>query len=458
MLKEILAGLRSASRATRIEAWNRLRNEARALRRRLTDDDWRQLNELLLEEHDEDVLRLGLVTLLLLAREQPGRAESRPAARERKRSLVEWLWGDFRQPSLVLRVSCPPFQRDESSLFILGRHLSATEYPHVTCQPVPLEHPDSSSIFECKPVAMCILGRLGLYGSEASARWRPRDSTFVFAREDRPADLRRGEIDPEYHCLIERFPKGRVTRYRTVDDPATRQRTDYALVQRHVVEEGCHQMALVHCAGSSALGTLGAVIWATQELSRPMQLTGELIPLPKKVTSTSYLRALLRVTADKKTDQEWSPSRIELVRLYLDDYVWSKDQHEWHVRAPSLIELWQVPGRLPEPLRVALDGKNPHMARGAEVFRLLVALCWQAQRAGYPDAAVGVDVDLADLMAERRIWGGDEATEERLRDRLRQLKNRYLREALTVDERVHLHADVVIHEVSDRNHDKPGEA
>jgi hypothetical protein len=451
MWHEIVAQLQSDKRAERIAGWNAVKAGCAPGQPGFTTGRRRALGEYYLDEPDEDVARLAAAVLFFIQAEPPpagtaaARAEQlsdrstlaapaeQPAVGPTPRLLVDWLWQDFRRRGLVLRASCPPYQRDESTLFILGRHLSGAAYPDVSCRPVLLERPDWGHILEPAPDALCVIGRIGLYGAEARHWWSPPHPTFVFAREDRPPDLAPGRISPAYHCIQERLPDGSVESYVTREDEPPTRRTDYAIVQRYLVDDGLHQLTLVNCAGASALGTMGAVIWATQHLSRPTQAGGP-IPLPARAKTPRHLEALLEVAADI-TGQEWAQPHIEPVKLYLDDYGWSKARHDWLLRAPSYIRIEEQPDGV---VSLLLDGKDPNMDHDGEAFRLLVSLCRHHSTGGE------AGVDRQRLLDDEWIWGGEPASEERLHNRLKQIRNRYLRESLTIGPTVQLHARVEV--------------
>jgi hypothetical protein len=438
MCHEWLSKVKSRNGVVRRAGWIELRESCAKRNAQISLRRRRELADLAFREEDDDIWRLAISVLARVCVEPLVKGESRqgPAKGDAvKRHLANWLWDPFKHPSMVVWASNPPYQRDQATLFDLGRHLSSAGFPNVMRYPVYLKKPNWRGLRGTQPDAICVVGRLGLFGDEALEWWSPRDMAYRFKLQKRPAEVEPGTLHPDYHCVVEWRADRPRKEYTTAQ--TLRERVDYALVQRFVTNDGTHQTVIVNCAGATSLGTLGAVIWATRDVSRPMWPGGAPIPLPPGVHLGSRMEALLKVTADI-TDDEWSPNRVELKRLYLDNSVWSKDRKRWELKNPRCIELVMSGDRREDAVSVRLDGKTHRMERQGETFRLLVTLClmWPRHRRH--------GIDLKDLMVDRWIWGGRTADEQRLRNRLKQLKNRYLRESLTIDHRVRLRARIEI--------------
>src|SRR5204863_3079368 len=121
-------------------------------------------------------------------------------------------------------------------IIVLARHLSLREFPRTQFEGVVHEGADWGLVPKSCG-ALCVVGRLGLYGPHALQHWVRPQTRFSFIAEQRPRDLKRGQLDgARYHCILERLRRGGPARYRqypTTDEEG--RRTDYGIVQRYVV-------------------------------------------------------------------------------------------------------------------------------------------------------------------------------------------------------------------------------
>lgn len=260
-----------------------------------------------------------------------------------------------------------------------------------------------------------------------------RPASALFGTASRQAAF--PPFDPDYHCIYEDLGDGRREYYRTSETDG--ERTDYALIQRYTVDYSGRRIVVVHCAGITTLGTLCAAQYLASHLNRPTRPGGTPVPLPPSIEPDSSLEVLLEVKADA-TKPLWTPSRVELCKLFVGHAAWSARDDKWE--SSPTITLVCEGGDPQRPLAIKFDDKEEKMERTGQAFRLLVGLCLQARET--PDGYV----DLAKLLHNSWIWGPKEVDETYVKRQLALLKVRHLHhEALSTDGGVRLQAKVVDH-------------
>jgi hypothetical protein len=418
--EEIGGYLGSSEKRDRSIGWRaveRLAVESPAL---LGAEERRRLQELVRAETDPDLWRRG-VTVLVTLPPLPG---ALPPGAPGPGALADWLWAPFRQPSVVLRGVDSARRRDEEAVIDLARQLSRRDFPHTTFLSVNLRDPQwEKTLGSHAARAFLVVGRLGLYGPRVRELLGAPDLRFIFCDGERPAHLRRGQLDPVFHAVSER---GRRQPYRTAEDEEVR--TDYGVVQRYPVTYQDKEVIVVVVAGPSSLGTLGAARWAAGTLAEP-DLRGRLIPAPPKAGTASVLEALVSVRARKDPyPQEWQPMQWDLVGLYADESKWCPAEGCWYPVPPQEITVVRGPEGARQQPTVLFDGARSgfRSTEDNSNLRLLVSICELAAQ------AEGRPASLAALA--QRVWPGGGGDLNRVRSRLFQLKQIHLGEALYVND------------------------
>lgn len=419
--------------------------------------EFKQLQEILLEELDELVRLHGNTVLLSViynacqqtvrtvpaepaaavkhetkspARKRTGEVISLPSDGERQAgSLWAWLWEPFCKPSFVFGLSDPNYRgRDQDALYALRGLLSDKEFPNADFQTVDITKPEIDPILATHEYnAICWVGRLNMYGDAALARWASDTVRLGFPDTDRP-DLKAGQLDPVYHRMFDRVGlKSVPLEYRCVDDENSAKRTDYALLQRYVCWDNHRYCVVLKVAGVSSLGTHAGAIWSAKTLKNAIHPDGSVIPAPPWITTTSCLEVLLKIEAPL-TDGRWNP-QTDVVRIRCDDHVWSFQDRKWRVDGPREIVLVFDSREQFAPSKLFFDGVEKRLKSKSVALRLIVALCMAAPQ----DA--GRVVPLEQLRKDHRIWGNKTPDVKRLLKHLQTVKERYL-EPLTFDEKV----------------------
>jgi hypothetical protein len=444
-IDQMFAKLTSDNREKHREAWRQIHDHSAAFRASLNDHQLSYLRDLFDAESDGRTYRTALKALLALAMAPAGvpvgsaiqgklSAPQDRVSTENVKLLGDWLWEPFRQPSVILGVTATDYRRrDEGALLWLGRRLSFTGYPQTEFPQVSVDNPDLDHLlFEHRYKALCLVGRLGLFGQPAVQRLGTDRLQFGFDVHHRPAKLAAGQLDDEYHRIFERVQNSRDRHYRTGEKDGIR--TDYAVVQRYRVELGTCHVVVVIIAGASSLGTLAAAQWAAYDLFRPTDAMDERpIEVPPRITQNSQLEALLCARA-RTTTRAWEHPQIELRKLYVDDASWSLADREWHLPPIRIITLVRGKG---EPRRILFDGKPARLEPGRQMFRLMVAIAEQVLQQG------GGKLNIGALAANDTIWENSNPTDDYVRGQLRLLRARYLKSALQMRGTLELRAEVV---------------
>ena len=426
-VRKIFEMLVSDNADRRRDGWEEVRRRGIELQIELEPAQRTYLIDLLHAERDETVrwtACLALLSLSLITRPEAGMSHVRVGKKDRAgsdKSLGNWLWDPFRQTSAVFGVTATDFRRrDECALQWLGRRLSFKDYPAISFPQVSLQSCNFLELlFQGTFQAICLVGRPGLFGGDALKRFRDGELRFGFAKDHRPQNLPTGQLDSEYHCILETLSPGNVIRYATVEEQGYR--TDYVTVQRYPVVFRNGQILVVIIAGGSTLGTLAGARWAAYDLFQVADPTRGLpIGLPTGSRLDSRMEALLRVRA-RVTTQTWDGLEIDLHSLYFDKQCWSK--LKWNDLGPRHITLVR---RRRKPDQLLFDGTPRKFNPGRCTYRLLLSLV---------DAALQKKpVRITDLAANKSIWLDSNVHVTRVRGNLKTLKHRHLKDALVWDD------------------------
>ena len=158
--------------------------------------------------------------------------------------------------------------------------------------------------------------------------------------------------------------------YRTNDKNGVR--TDYAIVQRFMVED----TVVVYVAGNTSLGTLAGIQWVALRRNHLVAPDGVPIPCPEKIRGDSTVEALLQVSAPLD-DRVWTPFDLKLLKLHAAGFRWSSSTGKWH----PLITIDCIDGDPRQPVAVFFGEEKETMDAKRQSFRLLVQICMLA-RAG----------------------------------------------------------------------------
>jgi hypothetical protein len=437
MLSEVFKLLESDHGQDRIKGWNRLRNECAALQ--LTSDDIERLlralaNESLGEAWHQAVIalfHLGLLPKSLKAQETD---DPKPKLIEPAKYLSDWFWEPLKGPSAVLGLSDPEWRRrDEGAILMLGRHLSHDNFPNTQFHPIPIDDPPWDSVLATQhPTALCIVGRLGLFGDAALRQWGRDDLRFSFLVKRRPKKNppRPGKIHKRFHCICEHIEgQEKPLAYHTTQ--VKRRRTDYALVQRYTVHTGSDRMQVITTAGSTGVGTLAAAQWAALLLTRPRHLKDR-IQVTRDITDESKLEALLRVTTDPNV-QRWALTDIELVKLYVDDWEWSTATG-WSKLPLKSITIECENGDPKRPVAVVCRSKHHTLNEQGTLVDLVSAIYKQT------GGQAGAVIDESALV-KMKTWGNNKSL---VRRRLSTLRVRHFEEALHIGKEVTLTVPMIV--------------
>lgn len=309
-----------------------------------------------------------------------------PRSQTVEASLGEWLWGPFQQPSYVLAVKDPAQRaRDEWAAGQLANclpHTYAVQLQHLN----PGDSSWSNQLLTGDHQAICLVGRLGLYGPLVPELWGSPELRFRFLMQERPEDLPRGELHDVYHCIEEDAGDGTKLTYRTSQNDV--ERRDFGLVQRYTVKHGSKIITVVAIAGASRDGTLATAMWSGELLIQNRFL----ILAPPNAAPDSRMEALIEVRSPLP-DCHSEPFRFEVKRLFVDDARWDVDKREWEARRIKCITVvWNGE----EPVDVLIDGEPAGFQANTQTIRLL------AKSAKYRDAD-GI-INEARLGADTEIW------------------------------------------------------
>ncbi len=450
---EIEDGLNDPNPKRRLEAWGVLHQAWCKGELCLQRSQLATLDRCLLKEPDDEVRRRAYHFMIFYGASRTGPETETPAGapvgvngekRGGARLLADWLWEPFKKPSAVFGLLDPNHPRDDEAKILLARSMGFQEYPKTE---IHLVHLGDSKLGEllcaqhCQ--AVCLIGRLSLYGDEALSRWSNPEPRFRFPPGPRPEDLEGGMLSDHYHYISDlNYPP---RKYATKQADGCR--TDYGLVQRYTINAGTHDVVVVTCAGASSLGTLAATRWAAVDLRHPIRVGGHPMPAPASANDDSHLEVLLEVTAEGTAcTWAWKPNQVKLLGVYLDQMYWSADKRDWQAKPPRRITIVVDSRDRGRASAILFDRKEAGLRKGTQMFRLLAGMCLR----GYDPRTGEVDVDR--MGRDALIWDdGKLMTGAQVRRHLSTLKYHYLGEALEFDgrEKIKLKAEVEIRVPSD---------
>lgn len=455
--ESILENVTAHDSHVRVQGWNELggAHQMRGVARAdgiLTPQQYATLCAVLGRERENDV-RIAAVTALLThltpSGEPPPVKPVDPGAQAptEARFLGEWFWTPVHvpQPGFVFGLSDPyARRRDEDALIQLGRFLPTAGFPHIDFQAIWMSEPDLESTLGDVPYGTLVfIARLNLYGPLAVERWKKPDARYMYPATPRP-NLELGELCPEWHRVIEHQrgkPEKAYITEEKMNGGGALLRTDYAIVQRYSLYDGFRWVTVFVIAGASALGTLGAVMWATTQFLQPVR-EGMPIPVPPGITPHSCLEALLEIEAPV-TQGRWKPRPAKLLKLNVDRAAWDITTHAWHIEPPAITLVYDS-DRADEPKGMLFDGRPAPVNLKAESFRILARLC--APALTEPRAPISFG-RLAGNGSGRLNPQGV----RRIKRQLRTLKSRYLGEGLILNDKdAQLAPAVIVERAIDR--------
>ncbi len=427
---DIIRAVDDVDAKTRMYGWSSLNAGITHFQPMVTDEALEVLLSIAWAEKDPNVRNAAVMALLALALK---RSSAQPADATKpsseggggaKATLGGWLFEPFGQTSAVVGVTATDYwRRDEPALTWLGRRLSLDGFPLTEFPQIALNNPDLiKRVNDRRYEAICIVGRLGLYGHDAVEQLNGERLRFGFLSHHRPKDLPEGHLDPEYHCITERHGTGEIKRHLT--SQTTSEQTDFGLVQRYTVKLGVRYIVVVVCAGASSLGTLAAAKWAADVLFQPTHPGDkQAIELPSQVADDSVLEVLLCVRAPKTTSA-WENLQITVEKILLDGSIWTLDDPKWvSIPLQVVTVVYDVNGTA---VQILFDGTPSPMKPDSDIFQMMVSLA-ECSR-----ARPGTKVSIKELVACQKKRVGKAPNEESVPAQMRNLKNRYLRDALSV--------------------------
>ena len=359
MIDAFWGDLKSGSENRRRNGWRALQTALMEEQFGLTHRDILRLLDRLREETEPNVQQAGLEALLSSAL-----LRDRHAADGRHSGLARWFWSPVKLPTAVFRAIEVDRRRDEDAVIELARSLPHRDFRNTVFLSVPLEDPRWQERLDF-PKSCCFVGRLEIFGDEAIREFGSDALRFYFPRKDRPPRLKPGALDPKrYHRIHQRRNDRDVGRPLLSAEEGGR-RTDYALVQRYYQPQ--KQRTVVLFAGSSTLGTLGAVIWA-------VSLQDQQIPLPKNgLREHDRLEALIEVSAPVvEHPWQWQPETPRLLRLIAGNRLeWYESRREWG-RPPTDLILIKRDSRIRAAGVFANEvSGTPTFREGSEMFQFI---------------------------------------------------------------------------------------
>jgi hypothetical protein len=429
-IADIIHAVDSDDVSTRMYGWTSLHAGITHFQAQVTEEALDILLSIAWAERDPTVRNVAEMALVALAAKRSSAALalaktlSGEGGGDAKPTLGGWLFEPFRQTSAVVGVTATDYRRrDEPALTCLGRRLSFDGFPLTEFPQIALDNPDLiKRVNERRYEAICIVGRLGLYGQEAVKQLSGERLRFGFLSHHRPKNLPKGQLDPDYHCVTERTGSGAIEHHLTSQTNSAQ--TDFGLVQRYTVKLGVRYIVVVVCAGASSLGTLAAAQWAADQLFRWTHPGDkQAIELPSQVADDSVLEVLLCVTAPKTTSA-WENLQITLETLLLDGSRWTLEGRKWVSIPLKVVTLvYDVNGTT---VQVLFDGTPSSMKSDSDVFQIMVSL------AECSLATPGQKVTAKELVERQKQRVGRAPNVDSLPAQMRNLKNRYLRDQLLI--------------------------
>jgi hypothetical protein len=280
---------------------------------RLSARDFQLIDELLWQSNDRRVVSFGNSILERLRR-------------RRRPSLQNLLWSPFNPglagllpgelPAAVGAMGDSQFIRDAYGLFELAQRLPGVRFFWIQPGNPQWKKPDVAEFG-----AICQVGRVDAWDQLPTLLPSVTVGNPGLRFSFPPLPGRGLGITPEVH-RVEQLWKGQVTeKWITEDRPPTAvgrgiNRIDYAVIQRFPVSFAGRKLVVVRLAGSSSLGTAGAIRHATSAFSAPTDLTdyGE---WAEKINDSATVEVLLRVTDSVSSPPiPWEPT-VTPVKLFI---------------------------------------------------------------------------------------------------------------------------------------------
>jgi hypothetical protein len=299
-----------------------------------------------------------------------GRAD--PTAKQRI-TLADWLRDPFSKAGLVFSATCALGDaRHPGPSFYAGRILDRAFARDVRCvhfaEGGQVQWRQAIEDRNCR--AVFILGPLEDFGADARENLAAKRSRYRVTASPTGTGKR---------SLVETI-RNSDTRFHEPDNSDGGE-VDYAFVQRYTTFLGGKKLAVVHLAGCTALGTLGAARWACEDLAASTSFESrDPIFAPSEIRPSSHLQALLRVTASSSM-HAWDPRRVEQLQLWVDDSLWDIKSHDWVTPSHDLLTIVSRDGA---PTYYKLDGQRRNALTDGNMFKTIVALAEEKLRTGRP--------------------------------------------------------------------------
>ena len=208
MRQDVVELLKSSSPVQRMRGWRELHTDCVERHYELTPADREFLTERLQNEEGEDdgVWRFGMTVCVQLAfGALSAPASASPVLPSPPLYLHQWLWDPFHASSALVGTAKGAHVRDAMALLALARRLSDEQFPHTEMVLVPLCDPQWEEVlYQRKFAAICLVGRLGLFGKEALRRWNCGEAHFGFILHERPEGCAPPALHPDYQSLSEK--------------------------------------------------------------------------------------------------------------------------------------------------------------------------------------------------------------------------------------------------------------
>ena len=134
------------------------------------------------------------------------------------------------------------------------------------------------------------------------------------------------------------------------------------------------------------------------------------------------------------TTRAWQPSHIELLRLYVDDALWSPEDSQWHNLKTKQIKLVRKQGKFEG---IYLDDEKVNFVPDSQNCLLAEAVIMGIYNSN--DGTVPLD----ELAENEKIWKNRTMQKGRVRHRLHRV-DEVFRGSLTIGEEISVDAEVTV--------------
>jgi hypothetical protein len=389
-LQRIVTLLRSSDATVRRDAWGQL--WGLGLELPLGQRDLADLEEQALHEPDVEVLcRARAVVGSLRELNRPSLQDTLWVPFDAARARYHGIGGG----AAVVSVSDEHQVPDAKSLIALAQYLphsSEIEFPMLN-----LADPAGDRFHPGGLRALCLVARPSFYGGFIPAPCLPGDLRLRFPADD--LQFRRKAPTPDsaktFH-RVQQWWEGRETgafeaRQHSGPGRNVSTRVDFAVVQRFPILFAGRLMTVVILAGSTSLGTAGAVHFATRErfdLKRLLERNRSLQP----ITDETRIEMLLEVHGTVHTPaRPWAPY-VQVKKLFLDQ------SPNLVSDGPSSIRLEGGRGGADKVRAIFFDDDGIRF--DADDHASLIALCLKAAQS--PERIV----NLQELITDLYVWPG----------------------------------------------------